>query len=49
VPGGHLLVETSEAQADDARAAFEAVGLSARVAFDRDREATAVVGTLLRE
>lgn len=49
VPGGHLLVETSEAQAADACAVFEAAGLSARVAVDPDREATAIVGTLLRE
>jgi release factor glutamine methyltransferase len=47
-PGGHLLVETSEAQAAEACAAFEAAGLAARVAVDPDREATAIVGTLLR-
>ena len=46
-PGGHLLVETSAAQAAGAVAAFEAAGLVARVAVDDDREATAVVGTLL--
>ena len=49
VPGGHLLVETSEAQADDACAVFEAAGLMARVAVDVDREATAIVGTLLAD
>ncbi len=47
-PGGHLLVETSEAQADVACAVFERAGLGARVAVDVDREATAIVGTLLR-
>jgi len=47
MPGGHLLVETSEAQADDACAVFESAGLTARVAIDADREATAIVGTLL--
>ncbi|WP_028045711.1 putative protein N(5)-glutamine methyltransferase [Cellulomonas sp. URHE0023] len=49
VPGGHVFVETSESQADEACAAFEAAGLTARVAVDVDREATAVVGTLLPE
>ncbi|WP_426593683.1 putative protein N(5)-glutamine methyltransferase [Cellulomonas sp. McL0617] len=48
-PGGHVLVETSEGQADDACAAFEAAGLTARVAVDVDREATAIVGTLLAD
>ena len=46
-PGGHLLVETSESQAGEACAVFEAAGLTARIAVDVDREATAVVGTFL--
>ena len=48
-PGGHVLVEVSDAQADAAREIFEAVGLAARVAVDVDREATAIVGTLLAD
>lgn len=48
-PGGHVLVESSDAQADEAREIFEAAGLTARVAVDIDREATAIVGTLLAE
>lgn len=46
-PGGHVLIETSESQARAAAAAFEAAGLTARIAVDVDREATAIVGTLL--
>jgi len=42
--GGHLLVETSERQAEAAVAAFEAAGLAARVVARQ--EATAVVGSL---
>ncbi|WP_421735516.1 putative protein N(5)-glutamine methyltransferase [Cellulomonas sp.] len=45
-PGGHLLVETSEAQVPSAVTAFTAAGLVARVVVDEDTEATAVVGTL---
>jgi len=45
-PGGHLLVETSEAQVSAAVDAFAAAGLRARVVTDEDAEATAVVGTL---
>ncbi|MBO3086057.1 putative protein N(5)-glutamine methyltransferase [Cellulomonas fengjieae] len=45
-PGGHLLVETSEAQAPAAADAFTAAGLVARVARDEDTEATVVVGIL---
>jgi len=41
-PGGHLLVETSRDQAEQAAAAFEAAGLSPRTV--RDGEATVVVG-----
>ncbi|WP_028049532.1 putative protein N(5)-glutamine methyltransferase [Cellulomonas sp. URHD0024] len=48
-PGAHVLVETSDAQAEEARAIFEAVGLTARVAVDVDREATAIVGTLVAD
>ena len=44
-PGGHLLVETSEAQANAAMEAFTAVGLAARVVVDEDAGATVVVGT----
>nr|WP_246281064.1 putative protein N(5)-glutamine methyltransferase [Cellulomonas humilata] len=45
-PGGHLLVESSEAQVPPAVAAFTAAGLVARVVVDDDTEATVVVGTL---
>jgi release factor glutamine methyltransferase len=45
-PGGHLLVETSDAQVGAAVTAFTAAGLVARVVTDEDAEATAVVGTL---
>ena len=45
-PGGHLLVETSEAQAPAAVEAFRGAGLAARVVRDEDTEATVVVGTL---
>lgn len=41
-PGGHLLVETSRGQADQAVAAFEAAGLRPRTV--RDGDATVVVG-----
>ncbi|MFE6861104.1 methyltransferase [Nocardia sp. NPDC057668] len=44
-PGGHLLVEESEAQADPAAAIMRAAGLSARVAEDEERGATVVIGT----
>lgn len=43
-PTGHLLVETGERQAPVLAAAFAAHGLTARVARDEDRDATAVVG-----
>jgi len=43
-PGGHLVVETSRAQAPSLLAAFVAAGLDARVTRDDDRDATAVVG-----
>jgi len=45
-PGGHLLIETSEGQASRAARAFEAAGLTARVAYSAGRDATAVVGRL---
>lgn len=44
-PGGHLLIETSERQADAARSAFASAGLTPRVVTDRDLGATAMVGT----
>jgi release factor glutamine methyltransferase len=44
-PGGHLLVETSEAQAESAADAFSTAGLEARVVHDEDAGATVVVGT----
>ncbi|GEL98446.1 putative protein N(5)-glutamine methyltransferase [Cellulomonas terrae] len=44
-PGGHLLVETSEAQAPAAVDVFVAAGLEARVVVDDDAGATVVVGT----
>ncbi|MGX1809672.1 putative protein N(5)-glutamine methyltransferase [Nocardia sp. NPDC055321] len=44
-PGGHLLVEESEAQAEPAAAIMRAAGLTARVAEDEERGATVVIGT----
>ncbi|MFF2503196.1 putative protein N(5)-glutamine methyltransferase [Streptomyces sp. NPDC058067] len=44
-PGGHLFVETSERQADEAVAAVVRGGLSARVVTDDDLYATVVIGT----
>ena len=46
VPGGHLLIETSERQADLAATAFQASGLSPRVATSADLGATVLIGTL---
>ncbi|NII51395.1 putative protein N(5)-glutamine methyltransferase [Frigoribacterium endophyticum] len=43
-PGGSLLVETSEAQADATEALLAAAGLATRVHRDDDRDATVVVG-----
>lgn len=43
-PGGWLFIETSEAQADEAVAAFIASGLDARVHHDQERGATVVAG-----
>ncbi|MDD7916635.1 putative protein N(5)-glutamine methyltransferase [Actinomycetospora callitridis] len=45
-PGGHLLVECAEHQADVAREALVAVGFDAVVHHDDDRDATVVVGVL---
>ncbi len=47
-PGGHLVVETSLDQAPVLGAAYTAAGLSARVSRDEERDATAVVGRLVR-
>lgn len=44
-PGGHLLVETSRAQAASTEAAFRLAGLTARVARWDEIAATVVVGT----
>jgi release factor glutamine methyltransferase len=44
-PGGHLLIETSERQAPPAAAAFEASGLTSRVATSADLNATVLIGT----
>jgi release factor glutamine methyltransferase len=43
-PGGHLLVETSERQADRTAEAFVHHGLTAHVVTDDDLDATVVVG-----
>ena len=43
-PGGHLLVETSTAQAEQMASAFAVNGLRARVVHDEDLGATVVVG-----
>jgi release factor glutamine methyltransferase len=45
VPGGHLLIETSERQAPSAVAAFVASGLRTRAEFSADLDATVVIGT----
>ncbi|MGH3258187.1 MAG: putative protein N(5)-glutamine methyltransferase [Streptosporangiaceae bacterium] len=45
VPGGHLLIETSEGQAALAVSAFTAGGLAARVKSSADLNATVVIGT----
>ncbi|MEV0829457.1 putative protein N(5)-glutamine methyltransferase [Nonomuraea rubra] len=44
-PGGHLLVETSERQAEATAEAVRAARLAARVATSGDLDATAVIGT----
>ena len=43
-PGGYLLSEVSEAQADPAVAMLRASGLAAGVATDEELEATIVIG-----
>lgn len=43
-PGGHLIIETSRAQAPTAAAVFAAAGLVAAVVHDDDIDATAVTG-----
>lgn len=45
VPGGALLIETSEQQAPVAAAFFAAGGLTARIVHDEDADATVVIGT----
>ena len=44
-PGGHLLVEVNEQQAEKAIAVFEAAGLAARSVSSDDYEVTVVIGT----
>ncbi len=44
MPGGHLLIETSERQAPSATAAFAASGLAVQVATSADLDATVVIG-----
>jgi release factor glutamine methyltransferase len=43
-PGGHLLIETSQAQAPAALAAFAASGLSPRLASSGELSATVIIG-----
>ncbi len=44
-PGGHLLVETSESQAEETAEAVARAGLTARLTHDDELDATAVIGT----
>ena len=44
-PGGHLLVETSEAQADEAASAVSRTGLAAQVLRSDEHGATVIIGT----
>ncbi|PZG04937.1 putative protein N(5)-glutamine methyltransferase [Nonomuraea aridisoli] len=44
-PGGHLLVETGERQAEATVEAMTSAGLSARAAYSDELDATAVIGT----
>jgi release factor glutamine methyltransferase len=44
-PGGHLLIETSERQAELTAAAMTSAGLVPRLVQDADLDATVVVGT----
>ncbi|AQZ61817.1 Protein-N(5)-glutamine methyltransferase PrmC, methylates polypeptide chain release factors RF1 and RF2 [[Actinomadura] parvosata subsp. kistnae] len=48
-PGGRLLVETSERQAEATAESVRAAGLAAQVATSDDLDATAVIGTRRRE
>ncbi|MEN3540358.1 putative protein N(5)-glutamine methyltransferase [Microbispora sp. ZYX-F-249] len=43
-PGGHLLVETSESQAEETAEAVARAGLATRLAHDDELDATAVIG-----
>ena len=45
VPGGHLLIETSERQVGQTEAAMAGSGLDTRVTTSQELEATVVVGT----
>jgi release factor glutamine methyltransferase len=45
VPGGHLLIETGDAQAPVACDLFRRNGLRARIARSKDHDATVVIGT----
>jgi release factor glutamine methyltransferase len=45
-PGGHLVVESSEAQAELTAALFEASGLIASIAHSDELYSTVVIGTL---
>ncbi len=44
-PGGHLLVETSERQAEATAGVVAAAGLDARVTTSDELDATAIIGT----
>ncbi|MCU1681504.1 MAG: putative protein N(5)-glutamine methyltransferase [Amycolatopsis sp.] len=46
VPGGHLLIETSERQAPHTAEAFSRNGLTPRITTSEDLDATVVIGTL---
>jgi len=46
-PGGHLVIETSRAQAAYTVAAFDAAGLEARVVTDDEVDGTAVIGRIV--
>ncbi|MEC3250665.1 putative protein N(5)-glutamine methyltransferase, partial [Bacillus cereus] len=44
-PGGHLLIETSEMQADQIFEIFAGAGLTTKVARDEELDATVVIGS----
>ncbi len=46
VPGGSLLVETSERQADRGAEAMTGAGLTARIVESEEHQCTVVIGTL---